>query len=250
MQIEIREVELTSGGSAMRVRISSPRASGAHPGVLLYSEIFQLTGPICRSADRLAGHGFVVAAPEIFHGVEPRGAVIAYDDAGRARGLADAARTSAAQHDADRRAVLDWFAGEAHVARGACGALGFCIGGHLALRAALDPRISAVVACYPTGVHDGKLGSDADAGTLAALAATRASLHVVFGARDPHVPPDGRAKIAAALRPLGPRLRVREFDAEHAFMRDEGARYDAAASDATWNELVPFLRSALSRDAI
>jgi hypothetical protein len=40
---------------------------------------------------------------------------------------------------------------------------GFCIGGHLAFRAAFDPRIAATVCFYPTGLHNGALGADADA---------------------------------------------------------------------------------------
>ena len=46
-------------------------------------------------------------------------------------------------------------------------AAGFCIGGHLAFRAAFDPRVAATVCFYPTGLHDGALGAD-DAGSLAA----------------------------------------------------------------------------------
>ncbi|MBK7875166.1 MAG: dienelactone hydrolase family protein [Planctomycetes bacterium] len=246
MQITTRELELTVDGHPMRVRIAEPRGSARFPGILLDSEIFQLTGPIRRSMERLAGHGFVVAAPEIFHRVEPPGAVIAYDDAGRERGLADARRTSVAEYDRDRDAVLDWLERDARVVPGALGAMGFCIGGHLALRAALDPRVRATVACYPTGVHDGKLGSDADAGTLARLSTLRGRVLVVFGAQDPHVPLAGRDVVRAALAPLGERALVREYDGEHAYMRDEGPRYDPAASDVTWAEAIEFFHRSFA----
>lgn len=246
VKILIEERELGVDSSPMRVRVCAPRAEGRFPGVLLYSEIFQLTGPICRAMERLAGHGFVVAAPEIFHRVEPRGAVIAYDDAGRERGLSAAGRTRASEHDRDRNAVLDWLQRDPRVDPTRLASMGFCIGGHLALRAALDARIGAVVACYPTGVHNGKLGLDADAGTLAPLARARAALLIVFGDADPHVPPEGRAAIASALSTLGPRVRIREFPAEHAFMRDEGARYDPQASDEVWRLAIEHLRSTLA----
>ena len=242
MQIVVREIELVVDGAPMRVRIAAPKAPGRYPGVLFYSEIFQLTGPIRRSMERLAGHGFVVAAPEIFHRVEAAGAVIPYDDAGRDRGLADAKKTSAAEHDRDRIAVLEHLARDPSVDADRLCVMGFCIGGHLALRAALDPRIKACVACYPTGVHNGALGSDADAGTLAALPHVQAALLIVFGSADPHVPPEGRARIAEALAPLGRRLRIEHVPAEHAFMRDEGARYDPAATDAVFADAVSFLR--------
>ena len=64
MQITTSEVELRVDDRPMRTVVVSPRGEGRHPGILLYSEIFQITGPIKRSMDRLAGHGFVVAAPD------------------------------------------------------------------------------------------------------------------------------------------------------------------------------------------
>jgi len=245
VKITAEEVQLTVDASPMRVRVCAPRAEGRFPGVLLYSEIFQLTGPIRRAQERLAGHGFVVAAPEIFHRVEPVGAVIEYDDAGRDRGMSDAQRTRVEEHDRDRIAVLDWLERDVRVAPGRLGAMGFCIGGHLALRAALDERVSACVACYPTGVHNGKLGADADAGTLERLKSVRGELLVVFGASDPHVPLAGREGIANTLASLGSRARIDTYEAEHAFMRDEGARYDSAASDAVWASAIEFFRRTL-----
>src|SRR5712692_1270790 len=112
MQIRTREVELRVDGRPMRTVVVSPKPEGKYPGILLYSEIFQLTGPIRRSMERLAGHGFVVAGPEIYHRIEPPGLVIPYDDAGRMRGQDDAAGTSVAQFDADRGAALDLLDGQ------------------------------------------------------------------------------------------------------------------------------------------
>src|SRR5262249_1137055 len=113
---------------------------GRYPGILLYSEIFQLTAPIRRSMERLAGHGFVVAGPEIYHRIEPPGLVIPYDDAGRMRGQDDAARTTVAEFDADRVAVLDFLEKQSNVAAGNLGSMGFCIGGERALCGAVVPR--------------------------------------------------------------------------------------------------------------
>src|SRR6266550_51577 len=101
MIVTTEYVSITSGQSAMRTFIAAPNRPGKFPGILLYSDIFQLTGPTLRSALRLAGYGFVVAAPEIYHRIEPAGMVIPFDDEGRDRGLADAAQTSVANFDLD-----------------------------------------------------------------------------------------------------------------------------------------------------
>src|SRR5271163_281720 len=95
-------------GSPMRTFVAAPAAEGQFPGIWCYSDIFQLSPPMLRSCIRLAGYGFVVAAPEIYHRIEPPGSVIPFDDAGRNRGMADAAKSPVAHLDADCRAGLDW----------------------------------------------------------------------------------------------------------------------------------------------
>jgi len=211
------------------------------PGVLLYTDIFQLTDSTLRTARRLASAGFVVCAPEIY----PRGALagvaLEFDDAGKQAGLAAAAGTTTAQFDADRAAVLDAMASRTDVTT--LHAAGFCIGGHLAFRAAFDPRVASTVCFYPTGLHNGALGADADAGSLAGAAGIHGRLMIVFGSRDPHVPADARVQILSALYAAGlPDLELHVYaGGEHAFMRDVGARYDPALTDLALTEAVSFL---------
>jgi carboxymethylenebutenolidase len=249
MQITATDVELTIDGFPCRTYVAAPKHTSSttkYPGILLHSEIFQLTGPICRTANRLAGHGFVVAAPEIYHRVCPPGLVIAYDDPGRMRGNYLAHTTPVAHFDATATAVFDHLDTRSDVARNASGpalgAIGFCIGGHLALRAGLDARCRAVVCAYPTGVHDGKLGADPDAGTLARLPEIKAELLLVFGDVDPHTPAAARNIIRAALQASGVRHTYLELPGEHAFMRDEGPRYDAAMADRVFIEAIELYR--------
>ncbi len=233
------------GRAPMRMLVTAPRAEGRYPGVLVYSDIFQLTGAQRRVSTRLAGYGFVVATPEIYNRLEKPGTAYAFDDAGRTRGLENARKTSVAEFDTDCRAALDWLAADPRVDAGRVGAMGFCIGGHLAFRAALQPDVRGTVCFYPTGLHDGKLGKEADAGSLARAAEIRGELLLVFGTEDPHVPDDARASIAAALTKAGTKLATKLFPAEHAFMRDEGPRYDPEATDRAWDDAIAFLRRAL-----
>ena len=245
MQIVTSDAELRVDDSPMRVYVAAPKPEGKYPGILLYSEIFQLTGPIRRSVERLAGHGFVVAAPEIYHRIERPGTVMAYDDVGRIWGNDDAKRTPVAAFDADARATFDWLAKHPKVAPGKLGTMGFCIGGHLAWRAALQPDVRAAVCCYPTGVHNGKLGADADAGTFARLGEIKGEMLIVFGETDPHVPAEGRQRLVQGLKDAGTRHRILTVPGEHAFMRDEGPRYDPAAADHVWAEAVATFQRVL-----
>jgi carboxymethylenebutenolidase len=248
MVVTTSAVEVTRDGKTMRMLVTEPRGGGPCPGVVMYSDIFQVTGAQTRMSTRLAGYGFVVVTPEIWNRVEPPGTAIPFDDAGRTRGLENAKKTSVAEMDADCRAALDWLAAHSRVREGEIGAMGFCIGGHLAFRAALQPDVRATVCFYPTGVHDGRLAKDEDAGTLARVGEIRGALLLVFGTRDPHVPEDARAKIDAALKAAGTRFDTKLFDAEHAFMRDEGPRWDPEASDQAWERAIDVLRQSVARD--
>jgi len=246
MQIITKDVDIRVDDSVMRMYVAAPKPAGKYPGILLYSEIFQLTGPIRRSVERLAGHGFVVAAPEIYHRVERPGVVIPYDDIGRMWGLEAAYKSTVAQFDADAKGTLDYLSHHPQVAPGKLGTMGFCIGGHLACRGALDPRVSASVCCYPTGIHDGKLARDKDAGTLARLKEIKAEMLIVFGENDPHVAPEGRKIVIGAFAASGVKHTIRMSPGEHAFMRDEGNRYDPAAADAVWAEAIGLFQRVLS----
>src|SRR5258706_13958990 len=118
----------TPDGGSMRTFVAKPKAPDKYPGILFYSDIFQLTATMLRSCVRLAGYGYVVAAPEIYRRVEPPGVVIPFDDEGRNRGLADAVKTPVAHFDEACAAVLDYLAMQPAVAPGKIAAAGFCIG--------------------------------------------------------------------------------------------------------------------------
>ncbi|MDQ1523573.1 MAG: carboxymethylenebutenolidase [Pyrinomonadaceae bacterium] len=246
MIITTEYVEVEVDGSPMRMCVAAPKPEGVYPGVVFYSDIFQLTGAMLRATARLAGYGFVVAAPEIYHRHEPPGTAIAFDDAGRTRGLEGAAKTPVADFDADCRAALDHLAAHPRVAQGRLGAAGFCLGGHLAFRAALQPDVRATTCFYGTGIHNGKLGQDADARSLERASEIRGELLMVFGTLDPHVPAEGRDKIERALKAANVNYSFKLYPAEHAFMRDEGARYDPEATDAAFADMIRLFRRALA----
>jgi carboxymethylenebutenolidase len=142
--------------------------------VVLYSEIYQVTGPVARFARQIAGHGYIVAAPSSYHdfvGPEP----LAYDVPGtdlgnklkveKVRALSgwDMASPSwgfivggvmsseafnisppttqtLPSYDADTFATVDYLL-TLPTCTGLIGATGMCLGGHLALRACVSrPR--------------------------------------------------------------------------------------------------------------
>jgi carboxymethylenebutenolidase len=243
MVVETSYVDIRVGSSLMRTFTATPRAEGKFPAILCYSDIFQLTGPMLRACVRLAGYGYVAAAPEIYHRIEPPGTAISFDDAGRTRGLDNALETPVADFDASCRSALDRLSIHPKVEPGKLGAMGFCIGGHLAFRAALQPDVRATVCFYGTGIHNGKLGKDADAGSLAQASQIRGELLMIFGANDPHVPSEGRDTVERGLRAARVKHRIQLYPSEHAFMRDEGPRYDPECTDLAFADMIQVFRS-------
>ena len=231
-------VDVPVEGRAMRTFVAAPVAAGAYPGVIFYSDIFQLTEATLRWAVRLAGYGFVVAAPEIYHRIEPPGTVFEFDDEGKTRGQADVEALTTAEFDADIAAGLAWLGERCP----SVGAAGHCTGGHLAFRAAFSPAVRGTVCWYATGLHNGKLGKDA-AGSLALAPDIDGEILLIWGTRDPHTPQEGRDIVRDGLE--GTRLEWSEYDAEHAFGRDVGHRYDPEATDAAFAETVAFFRRVL-----
>ena len=243
MQIVKSNVGLTVDDRLMRVYLAAPEPEGKYPGILFYSDIYQLGRPITLLADRLAGYGYVVAAPEIYHRLEPIDTVIEPSDVGKLRGNDNARRTEVAEFDRDAAAVLDWLKSSDRVATDKIGAMGFCIGGHLAFRAALQREVKAAVCCYPTGIHNGKLGRE-PADTLERVKEITGKILTIFGTLDPHVPPEGREKIVQALDDAAIDHKSLIYEANHTFMRDDGYRYDPVATDAAWKEIIEFFGSA------
>jgi carboxymethylenebutenolidase len=240
--VERQYIDIPVGERAMRTFVAAPRTAGPHPAVVFYTDIFQLTESSLRWAVRLAGYGFLVAVPEIYHRIEPAGTVLGFDDDGKERGQSDAEATTVADFDEDVAAALGHL--DAHA--GSLGAAGHCTGGHLAFRAAFDPRVKATACWYPTGLHDGKLGKDPDAGSLARAAEIEGELLLVWGTRDPHTPEAGRETVRAGLEASNVRFKWSEYDAEHAFGRDVGERYDPEATDAAFAETVALFRAYLA----
>jgi carboxymethylenebutenolidase len=78
-----------------------------------------------------------------------------------------------------------------------------CLGGHLAYRSALDPRVSATVCYFATDLHNHSLGAGKHDDSLARAKEIRGELAMIHGVRDTHVPPEGRDVIRKSLRDAG-----------------------------------------------
>jgi carboxymethylenebutenolidase len=224
---ETADIAVTGSDGPMRLHLFRPNVPGRFPGLVFYSEIYQVTGPIRRLAAFMAGQGHLVAVPEVYHEYEPPGCVLNYDQPGTDRGNALKFTKPIAAFDADAKATLAWLSRH-EACSGRLGTMGVCLGGHLAYRAALDPSVSATACFYATDIHTGTLGAGKSDDSLVRMADLKAEALFVWGRQDPHVPFAGRQAIRERLEEAGARYEWHEVNAQHAFLRDEGPRYDPA----------------------
>jgi carboxymethylenebutenolidase len=231
MLVQSHFVDIPTPTGVMRIHVHRPSENNSNhskkiPAVLFYSEIFQQTGPIARAACYLAGQGYAVVVPEVFHELNPIGTVLGYDDAGRQKGNADKATKDVQSYDTDNRATIDWLKTQAWF-NGNLGAMGFCIGGHLAFRAALQPEVLATACFYATDLHNQTMPNKPNQHSMDRLADIKGELMMLWGKQDPYIPVNERLKLYQKFTEANLNFTWHEFNGQHAFMRDEDPRYDS-----------------------
>jgi carboxymethylenebutenolidase len=260
------DVQTTVDGkeTSMRIFVFHPTVpqypNARFPGVVLFSEIYQVTGPVARFARQIAGQGYIVAAPSSYHDFTGPEA-LAYDVLGTDKGNEWKVKKTLPSYDEDGYKSVDYLL-SLPTCTGLIGATGMCLGGHLALRASLDPRISACVAYFATDVHSRTLGpydeantsSEAPANsahTIDKLAEIKGEVAMIFGIKDTHVPDTGRDLIRQKMRDAGVVFSWYEFAwAQHAFIRDElsKGRYDPAITKICFEVLLELFGRVLKTD--
>lgn len=223
-----QDIEFPSNGERVRGYVSVP-ASGRGPGLIVIQEWWGLVPHIREVCDRFAREGFVALAPDLYRGESTQDP----DAAGR---LMMGLEIPRAARDLDG-AVKSLLSHEA-VEGAKVGAIGFCMGGQLALYAAtLNPRVGAVADFY--GVHPN---------VTLDLSGLEAPVLGIFAERDGFVTPDAARKLEADLKGAGVRTSFHVFPGvDHAFFNDTRPDvYDAEAAARAWSESLAFFRAELS----
>jgi carboxymethylenebutenolidase len=218
-------VEFPANGGTSSAYLAAP-ASGTGPGVLVLQEWWGLVPHVKRVSDRLAAEGFTALAPDMFHGKtasEP-------DTAGKLF-----MALNIAQAEKDLRGAAAYLASRSQTAK--IGAVGFCMGGQLALFAAtLNPSVGACVNFY--GVHPNvKPDYTRLSGPVLGL----------YAEKDAFVTPAVARQVDAEIRKAGKGSEIHIYPGvDHAFFNDERPDvYNRAAAEDAWRRTLAFLRRHL-----
>ncbi|GAA1990167.1 dienelactone hydrolase family protein [Kitasatospora viridis] len=219
----------SNGGLAHGYLALPPQGTG--PGLLLVQERWGLTEHITTTADRFAAEGFLVLAPD------PFGRETTHDPAAAAERPAALPVQDAVR---DLAGAVDLLLKHPAIIGDAVAVVGFCAGGDLALRLAVQEgdRVAAVVPFYG-------LPREPDFSYLGLTA------HVLghFGERDAGIP---EALVDEAAMLIGEatdrRPEIHFYPAGHAFMNEEDPQggYDPLQARVAWRRTLSFLRGHLS----
>jgi len=238
------DVRIPSGDVQLDAYLAVPDGAGPWPGIVVIHDILGFRGDVRDQADRLAGHGYVVAAPRLYSRGNKPGCLIA---------TIKAAVSGAGPAFADLDATRAWLAARADCT-GRVGILGFCIGGDFALLCA--PRYDFAAA----SVNYGSVPKDPET-------ALAGSCPVVgsWGAHDRRL--RGSADRAqAALDALGVPNDVKEYPTVgHSFLNDLPVAFqgrynplalamsvqhrDPAAVEDAWRRIFAFFDEHVGRPA-
>lgn len=204
-------------------------SAGTGPGLIVIQEWWGLVDHIKHVADRFAAAGFVALAPDLYHGEKTTSPDQA-DKLYMALNIAETAK--------DLRGAAVYLRAHAAVSPKKVAALGFCMGGQLALFAAQEHPdvIDAAVDFY--GVHPSV--------TIDAARVTRPVLGH-FGEHDKSVPVPRAKALADAVNRAGGSFEIHAYDAGHAFFNDARPQvYNAACAELAWTRTIAFLRKQLA----
>jgi carboxymethylenebutenolidase len=215
--------EIESGETASRLYIAGEPSTGA-AGVLVLHPWWGLNQDVIAYVDRLAGAGFVVAAPDLFGGQ----VASTIEDADRLAGAADEEAV-----DGIVLAAVDRLA-DLLGPTGKLGTLGFSFGAHWAMWSpAQRDRVVASVVYY--GSTGGPILSQTSVPVLGHFAET-----------DPYETDEGVAAFEDTLRTAGRDVVIDRYPGTgHWFAEPSRDAYRAEAADLAFDRTVAFLRKHL-----
>ena len=212
-------VEFASNGKTAQGYLALPEGNG--PGVVLIQEWWGLNDHIKDVADRLAAQGYVVLAPDLYHGeitTEP-------DEALKKLMALDIERAGR-----DMSGAVAYLRAHDRVAPKKIGSVGFCMGGNLALLLATITEVDAAVGFYPAPR------------TQPDWSKTTAPVQLHIGEHDNAPSPEMAQEIADGVKAAGQDLEMFVYEgAGHAFFNDtRPGIYVPDAAKLAWERLLGF----------
>lgn len=226
--------------------------TGTGPGVLFFMDAIGLRPRIKEMADRIAGWGYTVLAPNVYYRLGTAQELappmdLTIPENRKAYGSVTMPRVQGYtpdESDPDSERWLDALA--EHAAPGPVGVTGYCMGARLALRAAaLRPEQVRAVG----GFHGAALVDGTDSSAHLLLPRCRAEFAFGHADADPANDADAIAELGRALDAAGlTALNETYPDAPHGFTMSDTASYQEVGAERMFRTLQSLLARTLTAD--
>jgi carboxymethylenebutenolidase len=222
------EVSFEANGGTAPGHLAVPE-SGRGLATIVIQEWWGLEPHIRDICERFSREGFLALAPDLYRGETT-------EQPDRAQQLAMA--LSMEQAEKDMRGAVDYLASHEGFEGKGVGAVGFCLGGGLAVWAATaNPKVAAAVSYYYVMPH-GKPDFSKIKGPVLGH----------FGTEDEFVSVDDAKALEQQMRDAGVNVEFEFYEgAGHAFFNDTNrlGTYHDDYADRSWRRTVDFLRENL-----
>ena len=226
------DISFTINGQTGEGYLAKP-ASGSGPAIIVIQEWWGLVGHIKDVVDRFASAGFVAFAPDLYHGQ-------ASTEPDTAKKLMMELQLDGAGKEMSNAAAYLLSLPETSSAK--VGAVGFCMGGSLAIwSATLTNDISAAVGFYPGASWE------RHAPQWKNYTGKHAIIHCAESDGTSNAPGIQEAK--REIENAGGEIQLFDYaGSKHAFFNNDRAEvYDHAAAELSWERTLEFFRNSLSR---
>jgi carboxymethylenebutenolidase len=242
---EVREerVDVETADGVANAYLAQPSHDGDHPGVLFLIDAYGLRPRIEEMAGRIAQHGYVVLAPNVFYrsGRDPIPELPDLSDPDTRMSFWQGLRPiidelTPERINADGAAYLGYLN---QFAPGPLGITGYCMGGRLGWRmAAADPdRVAAL-----GGFHVGGLVTEEPDSPHRSAGELRAELYLGFADEDPSMSAEQIETLKQALDEARVRYRAEVYEgAMHGYTMSDTPAYNEAAAERHFRELFSLL---------
>lgn len=215
------------------------------PAIIFYMDAGGIRPAELAMAERLSRAGYVVLLPDLFYRYGSYGPFdpveVFKGDFRKILGPLMATTGNAIAAD-DTGAFLGYLDTRSDVAGDKVGAVGFCMGGGMAIAAAGTwPDRFAAAACF----HGGKLATDAPDSPHTYAPRLKAELYIAAAENDTSYPPAMAARFQQALDDAHVHYRAEKYPAAHGWMKSDFPVYDESAAERGWREMLAFFERTL-----
>ena len=236
---------MTTQDGECPVQVLTPSGQGPWPAILFYMDAGGIRPAMTQMAQQLADAGYVVLLPDLFYRHGPYGPLVPKDvfagDVGAILGplMATTGNDKAAE---DTQALLTYLATRSDVSTARVGAVGFCMGGGMALTAAATYPDRFVAAA---SFHGGNLATDAPKSPHRLAPQLKAEVYIAAATNDEHYPLAMAERFEDALNTASVRYRAETYPAAHGWMVPDFPVYDSAAAERGWAKMLNFFGRTL-----